>query len=111
MPGSPARGETVTGAAGSAGVESAPKLAQTLCGEPERFVAHDLVGLSILTAAEAAAHLEVPAARVQTWLQAGALGGAKVSGQWRVAAVVVAELERSGRLRGRSLHLDSRYRG
>jgi hypothetical protein len=53
----------------------------------------------------------VPAERVQIWLREGQLAGTKVSGQWRVPAVVVAELDRSGRLRGRSRRLDPRYRG
>ena len=65
----------------------------------------------MLTGAEAAARLEVPVNRVRNWLKAGMLGGTKVSGQWRVPAVAVAELERSGRLRGRSRRLDPRYRG
>jgi transcriptional regulator with XRE-family HTH domain len=86
------------------------QLAQALRIDPQRFVGREPIGLTLLTAAEAAAHLEVPVARVQTWLNQGQLAGTKVSGQWRVAAVV-AELERSGRLRGRSCRLDLRYRG
>jgi excisionase family DNA binding protein len=85
-------------------------LAQALRVEPERFVGRDPIGLTMLTVAEAAARLDVPPARVRTWLKEGALAGTKVSGQWRVAAVV-AELDRSGRLRGRSRRLDPRYRG
>ena len=65
----------------------------------------------MLTPAEAAARLDVPVERVRKWLQAGMLAGTKVARHWRVPAVVVAELERSGRLRGRSRRLDPRYRG
>jgi excisionase family DNA binding protein len=64
-----------------------------------------------LTLTEAAARLEVPPARVRSWLQQGHLPGTRVSQQWRVPAVAVMELERSGRLRGRSRRLDPRYRG
>jgi excisionase family DNA binding protein len=87
-------------------------LARALNVEPERFVARDqTTGLSLLTVAEAAARLDVPPGRVQTWLKQGLLAGTKVSGQWRVPAVVVTELTRSRRLRGRSRRLDPRYRG
>ncbi len=86
-------------------------LAQSLGVEPERFVGHEHAGLTTLTTAEAADRLGVPAGRVQTWLKDGLLPGVKVSGQWRVLTVVVAELARSGRLRGRSRRLDPRYRG
>jgi excisionase family DNA binding protein len=86
-------------------------LARALEAMPEQFVGYDPVGLSALPVAEAAARLGVPAGRVQTWLRTGALEGVKVSGQWRVPAVVVAELGRSGRLRGNSRRLDPRYRG
>ena len=65
----------------------------------------------MLSVAEAASRLDVPVGRVQTWLKQGHLAGTKVSGQWRVPAIVVAELERSERLRGRSRRLDPRYRG
>ena len=94
-----------------ASAESVRKLAQALRVEPEQFVRDDPVGLTRLTTAEAASRLEVPAGRVQTWLKQGLLPGEKVSGQWRVPAVAVAELERSERLRGRSRRLDPRYRG
>ena len=87
------------------------KLAQGLAVEPERFVGDDQAGLTMLTVAEAASRLDVPAGRVRIWLKEGLLPGTKVSGQWRVLAVVVAELGRSGRLRGRSRRLDPRYRG
>jgi excisionase family DNA binding protein len=64
-----------------------------------------------LTLTEAAARLEVPPDRVRSWLQQGLLPGTQVSRQWRVPTVAVMELERSGRLRGRSRRLDPRYRG
>jgi excisionase family DNA binding protein len=86
-------------------------LAQALRVEPERFVGRDPIGLTMLTSAEVAARLDVPVERVQKWLQAGLLAGTKVARQWRVPAVAVMELERSGRLRGRSRRLDPRYRG
>jgi excisionase family DNA binding protein len=86
-------------------------LAQALAVGPEQFVSREPGRLTTLTVAEAAARLDVPAERVQRWLKAGALAGSKVSGQWRVPAVVVAELARSGRLRGQSRRLDPRYRG
>jgi excisionase family DNA binding protein len=86
-------------------------LAQALDVEPQRFIARDKTGLTQLTVAEAANRLDVPAGRVQTWLRKGQVAGTKVSGEWRVPSVVVAELERSGRLRGRSRRLDPRYRG
>ncbi len=86
-------------------------LAQTLGVEPEQFVGPERAGLTTLTVSEAAARLDVPAGRVQTWLKDGLLPGVKVSGQWRVLTVVVSELARSGRLRGRSRRLDPRYRG
>src|SRR5918997_533921 len=70
-------------------------LAQALAVEPERFVRREQGRLSTLTVAEAAARLDVPAGRVRRWLKAGELAGSKVSGQWRVPAVVVAELARS----------------
>ncbi len=86
-------------------------LAQALRLDPRQFVSDEQVGLTTLTVAEAASRLDVPPGRVQTWLKQGLLPGTKVSGQWRVLAVVVAELDRSGRLRGRSRRLDPRYRG
>ena len=86
-------------------------LAQALGVEPKQFVSREQAGLTLLTVAEAANRLDVPAGRVQTWLRQGLLAGSKVSGQWRVLTVVVAELARSGRLRGRSRRLDPRYRG
>jgi excisionase family DNA binding protein len=86
-------------------------LAQALAVAPEQFVSREPAGLTLLTVAEAAHRLDVPAGRVQAWLRQGLLAGMKVSGQWRVPAVVVAELGRSGRQRGRSRRLDPRYRG
>jgi hypothetical protein len=53
----------------------------------------------------------VPPGRVQKWLAEGQLAGWKVSGQWRVAALSLAELEASQRMRGRSRRLDPRFRG
>ena len=91
--------------------ETVRALARALTVEPEQFVSRERRGLTMLTTAEAASRLDVPAARVQSWLKQGELSGVKVSGQWRVAAVVVAELARSGRLRGRSRRLDPRYSG
>src|SRR5829696_5592482 len=91
--------------------ETVRKLAKALNVEPERFVARDKTGLSLLTVAEAASRLGVPAGRVQTWLRKGQVSGTKVSGEWRVPSVVIAELARSGRLRGRSGRLDPRFRG
>src|SRR5829696_254706 len=92
--------------------ETVRKLAKALNVEPERFVARDKsTGLTLMTVAEAASRLGVPAGRVQTWLRKGQVAGTKVSGEWRVPSVVIAELARSGRLRGRSGRLDPRYRG
>ncbi len=86
-------------------------LARALRVAPERFLSDDLGGLTMLPVAEAGARLGVPASRVRTWLHQAELPGVKVSGQWRVPAIAVAELGRSGRLRGRSRRLDPRYRG
>ena len=91
--------------------ETVHTLARALGVEPERFVGRDPIGLTLLTTAEAASRLDVPAGRVQSWLRKGELAGVKVSAQWRVPAVVVAELARSERLRGHSRRLDPRYRG
>ena len=91
--------------------ETVRKLARALGVEPERFIARDKTGLSLMTVAEAASRLGVPAGRVQTWLRKGQVAGTKVSGEWRVPSVIIAELARSGRLRGRSRRLDPRYRG
>jgi len=86
-------------------------LADALQVAPEQFIRREQTGLTLLTVAEAANRLDVPAGRVQIWLKQGQLPGTKVSGQWRVLAVAVAELARSGRVRGRSRRLDPRYRG
>ena len=91
--------------------ETVRKLAAALDVEPERFVTRDKTGLSLMTVAEAASRLGVPAGRVQNWLRNGQVSGTKVSGEWRVPSVVIAELARSGRLRGRSGRLDPRFRG
>jgi excisionase family DNA binding protein len=86
-------------------------LAQALAVDPARFVSHDPLGPTLLSVAEAAAWLEVPIPRLQTWLGQGQLPGTKVCGRWRIPAIAVVELERSGRLRGTSRRLDPRYRG
>lgn len=86
------------------------KLALALGVSPAQFVAQAPIGLSKLTTAEAAARLGVPVGRVQVWLKRGELPGSVVSGQWRIPEIAVAELDRSGRLRGRSRRLDPRYR-
>jgi excisionase family DNA binding protein len=91
--------------------ETVRKLAAALDVEPERFVTRDKTGLSLMTVAEAASRLGVPAGRVQNWLRNGQVSGTKVSGEWRVPSVVIAELARSGRLRGRSGRLDPRFKG
>ena len=69
------------------------------------------VGLELLTKQEAGQRLDVPTARVRAWMKQGVLPGVKVGGEWRVPAIAVTELERSGRLRGVSRRLDPRYRG
>jgi excisionase family DNA binding protein len=91
--------------------ETVRKLAKALGVEPERFISRDKSGLTLMTVAEAASRLGVPPGRVQTWLRKGQVEGTKVSGEWRVPSVVIAELARSGRLRGRSGRLDPRFRG
>jgi excisionase family DNA binding protein len=94
-----------------ASAETVRTLARVLRVAPERFVSWDPGRLTMLPLAEAGLRLGVPASRVRTWLHQGELPGVKVSGQWRVPAIAVAELGRSGRLRGRSRRLDPRYRG
>ena len=86
-------------------------VARALEVAPTVFVARTTIAPVGLTTAEAAARLEVPASRVQTWLRRGLLAGTKVSGVWRVPLAAVVELERRERLRGRSRRLDPRYRG
>ncbi len=88
------------------------RLAQALAVKPDIFVSDEPTGgLSLLTAREAAARLDVPIERVHEWLKAGILPGHKLGGRWRIPTVAVAELARSGRLRGASRRLDPRYRG
>ena len=87
------------------------RLAQALQVAPEQFVSREAIGLHMLTTAEAASRLDVPIGRLRVWVKQGELPGVKVSGQWRVPAVAVAELGRSGRLRGASRRLDPRYHG
>ncbi|MCC2629410.1 MAG: hypothetical protein K0S14_3060, partial [Thermomicrobiales bacterium] len=53
--------------------------AQALRVAPDQFVGHQPGGMTLLTVAEAASRLEVPAGRVQTWLREGLLSGVKVS--------------------------------
>jgi excisionase family DNA binding protein len=91
--------------------ETVLQLAHALRVKPEQFIRREPVGLTMLTVVEAASRLHVPARRVQTWLREGVLPGVKISGQWRVPMVVVVELIRSERLRGRSRRLDPRFRG
>ena len=86
-------------------------LAQALDVPAERFVDQASLGLSLLPVGEAAARLGVPAQRLQGWLRLGVVDGTKVSGQWRIPAIAVTELGRSGRLRGQSRRLDPRYHG
>jgi excisionase family DNA binding protein len=86
-------------------------VARALGVAPAVFVARTTIAPVGLTTAEAAARLEVPAGRVQTWLRRGLLAGIKVSGVWRVPVAAVVDLERRERLRGRSRRLDPRYRG
>lgn len=86
-------------------------IADALTVEPVRFVADDTLGLTRLSAAEAAQHLQVPTSRVVEWLRCGEVAGHKVAGRWRILAITVLELERSGRLRGQSRRLDPRFRG
>ena len=87
------------------------QLSQALGIPPHRFVDDSPIGLDMLSTAEVGQRLGVPVARIQEWLKQGVLAGIKVSGEWRVYAIAVAELDRSGRLRGKSRRLDPRYRG
>jgi excisionase family DNA binding protein len=91
--------------------ETVRQLAHALGVSPERFVDKEPVGLTMLTVAEAAYRLDVPAGRLQKWVRHGELPGVKVSGRWRVPEIAVAALGHSGRLRGQSRRLDPRYRG
>ena len=87
------------------------QLSQALGVAPTHFVDDTPVGLTLLSTEEVGRRLDVPTARVRFWMKHGVLPGVKVSGQWRVPAIAVAELERSGRLRGASRRLDPRFRG
>jgi excisionase family DNA binding protein len=87
------------------------KLSRALGVPPEQFVDDAPLGLELLTTEEAGQRLDIPGGRVRKWMQQGVLPGVKVSGEWRVPAIAVAELDRSGRLRGASRRLDPRYRG
>lgn len=87
------------------------KLSQALGVTPVQFVDNSPLGLELLTTEEAGQRLHVPSKRVQVRLQQGVLPGVKVGGEWRIPAIAVAELDRSGRLRGASRRLEPRYRG
>ena len=87
------------------------KLSVALNVAPAQFVEDTPIGLEMLTAPQVAHYLDVTEWRVRHWLKQGVLPATKVGGQWRVPAIAVAELDRSGRLRGESRRLDSRYRG
>lgn len=87
------------------------QLAEALGVAPERFVSYDELGLQMLTAAEAAYRLDIPLGRFRRWLRQDVIAAGKVSGHWRIPAIAVAELGRSGRLRGESRRLDPRYPG
>ena len=87
------------------------KLSVALNVAPAQFVEDTPIGLEMLTAPQVAHYLDVTEWRVRHWLKQGVLPATKVGGQWRVPAIAVAELDRSGRLRGKSRRLDSRYRG
>jgi excisionase family DNA binding protein len=87
------------------------KLSLALNVAPGQFVDDTPIGLEMLTAKQVAQRLGVTEWRVREWLKQGVLPTTKVGGRWRVPAIAVAELDRSGRLRGRSRRLDPRYRG
>ena len=95
----------------AASAKTVLQLAHALRVKPQRLVRREPVGVTMLTVVEAASRLDVPMRRVQTWLREGVLPGVKISGQWRVPMVVIVELIRSERLRGRSRRLDPRFRG
>src|SRR5918998_4471787 len=63
--------------------ETVRKLAGALGVEPERFVARDKTGLSLMTVAEAASRLGGPAGRGEKWVRKGEGARTKVSGEWR----------------------------
>ena len=87
------------------------KLSIALNVAPAQFVEDTPLGLEMLTAPQAAQRLDVTEWWVRHWLKQGVLPASKIGGRWRVPAIAVAELDRSGRLRGESRRLDSRYRG
>ncbi len=87
------------------------KLSQALGVAPERFVDDTPIGVELLSVQDAGHRLDVPSERIRVWLLQGVLPGSKVNGRWRIPATAVADLERSGQLRGRSRRLDPRYRG
>jgi len=87
------------------------QLSQALGVAPERFVDDTPIGLEMLTTKQVAQRLDVTKWRVRYWLKQGVLPATKAGGQWRVPAIAVAELDRSGRLRGASRRLDPRFRG
>jgi excisionase family DNA binding protein len=86
-------------------------LSQALGCDPKQFVSSEPIGPRTLSTTEAAGALGVPVQRLQVWLQDGTLPSTKIGGRWRIPAVAVSELDRSGRLRGVSRRLDPRYRG
>ena len=87
------------------------QLAQALAVAPTAFIDDDEPAGDELIVAEAARLLDVPAMRLRAWLAAGKAPGRKVGGQWRLPRHAVLALLASGRLRGRSRHLDPRWRG
>lgn len=91
--------------------ETVRALAEALGVAPDLFVNRQSIGLSLLTATEAANQLGVPTPRLLKWLRQGELPATKVSRHWRVPAIAVHDFARSGRLRGHSRRLDPRYRG
>lgn len=86
-------------------------LSRALGMAPTRFVDDSSIGLELLSVQDVGQRLDVPAGRVRKWLRQGVLPGVKVGGAWRIPAIAIAELDRSGRLRGASRRLDPRYRG
>ena len=68
------------------------QLSQALRVAPDHFVDDTPVGLTLLSTEEVGRRLDVPTARVRFWMKHGVLPGVKVSGQWRVPAIAVAEL-------------------
>ena len=85
------------------------KLSVALGVTPTQFVDDTPIGLEMLTVKEVAQRLDVTEWRVRDWLKHDILPATKVGERWRVPAIAVAELDRSGRLRGESRRLDPRY--